>query len=1545
MGKTQFLRSFFAKCSCLFAIIFIIGLFFVVHKTSANAIEVSTAEELQSYLSSGGEIKLVNNITLNTNTYVTSDATLDLNGYTLDLSDKVLLPYETTLTIEDYSNTKSGTITGTAAFIISVGDSDHSGSLVLNSGTIDCKGNYGIINYGDFTINDGTITGKNNTVYNQSNSLVMNGGTVISELTAINNDAEGASFVMNGGLIKTLGDEVAIRLSKPDTSFIMNDGIVEATYNKDNSGGNAIVAFKYTEVTINGGTLTSYSNVLSGNGSRSGKNEGTNAKFTINGGTLTSLAAAAIYAPQIGGITTITGGNLTGKTGVEIRSGVLNISGGTITGNGEYVVLPSTNGNTTFGAAVAIAQHTTAQSITVNITGGNLNAEVPISDANPLGYDQATLAQATISITGGNYTGDDLDDVIDNIPEGYAKIDESSSTIKIIQTNPAGYYLTASSSGSVSIAGPKDTVATDYSEISVISNCRDGYNFIMSSTVNSDTLYLDSDNTSSYSFSPIEENTSLDSTPNTWGYLLPDNASYIPTASDHFYPVPTLSTPIILKSPDTTARDNDINDKMHLYYGANIGNNLAPGIYQLPYDESDTPGSIVYQITANPTCTNMPVEISFNQNIDGEGGDETDPSVENFPTYMDNSIRTESGSPTTIRLSDKTPTRDDYLFVKWNTRPDGTGTSYQPNDIITVGSDTAAGELIGSVTLYAIWTDGCAGGTICYDGNGADAGTMDDQVGDRNTSVLLTSPNFSRTNYGFAGWNTKVDGTGTNYGPQQNFPVPNSGGTILYANWVESTGTLQTWTGADSMEIGDIIALTDERDNQTYAVAKLDDGQVWFIENLRLDPSAVSFTLLNTNNPTNAFATNAPASSSSNSFCKYNSSDCIDAISYNTNNLDRSLTQSPTNNDTSSAWYSYGVLYNWYTATAGNGTYAMESGTVSGDICPSGWRLPTGDNGDFVNLDSAISGTEFNDIKFRTFPNNFIRSGEFNGDAPSERGGIGRYWSSTASEQNKAYRFGYGDGSLTPNNTWNKWSNFTVRCIYDGNRIPASKVTVNLPEHATSISLKNATYGDWEVTTTGTVVTLANNSTYTISATFEDGYTINTWTTTEGGQLNSPSLVDASYIITTPTTLSLSVKESDLTTYTLNYNTGASAGTIPSSSTGSYNAYHVFKITDSKPFILGQGFIGWSETEGSTTVDYTSSNTITLTNPNPDTISVVTKTLYAVYQADSCPADNICYFGNNADDGSMPNQSASSNSSTNLIPSNYSRSGYGFAGWTTSENTTTYGPNATITTPDLSSSGLKLYAKWVSSNGTLQGWTGCSAMNTGGVTALTDTRDNNTYAVAKLADNKCWIIENLRLDPGKATITTANTNNPTSSFVSESRSATSTNSVCKSDSSSCMDKIQYNSNSADRSLIQSYDASDNASAWYSYGTYYNWYTATAGNGTYSSTSGDTSGDICPAGWHLPTGNTTGEYKTLNNIINNGATNSDANWRAYPNNFIWSGDYNKDKRTNSYINSRIWTSTAKDNNNAYRVGLESSSVTANDSAYKKWDAFVVRCVNN
>ena len=80
-----------------------------------------------------------------------------------------------------------------------------------------------------------------------------------------------------------------------------------------------------------------------------------------------------------------------------------------------------------------------------------------------------------------------------------------------------------------------------------------------------------------------------------------------------------------------------------------------------------------------------------------------------------------------------------------------------------------------------------------------------------------------------------------------------------------------------------------------------------------------------------------------------------------------------------------GNYYNWYTATAGTGTYAMVSENAPSSVCPKGWKLPTGgEGGQFAALTDAMVGifTNTYDIRDKSYdmqfsPNYFILSGYY----------------------------------------------------------------------------------------------------------------------------------------------------------------------------------------------------------------------------------------------------------------------------------------------------------------------------------------------------------------------------------------------------------------------------------------------------------------------------------------------------------------------------------------------------------------------------------------
>ncbi len=345
-----------------------------------------------------------------------------------------------------------------------------------------------------------------------------------------------------------------------------------------------------------------------------------------------------------------------------------------------------------------------------------------------------------------------------------------------------------------------------------------------------------------------------------------------------------------------------------------------------------------------------------------------------------------------------------------------------------------------------------------------------------------------------------------------------------------------------------------------------------------------------------------------------------------------------------------------------------------------------------------------------------------------------------------------------------------------------------------------------------------------------------------------------------------------------------------------------------------------------------------------------------------CDPNAICYSKNALDavEGTMGKQTGVTASSTaTLFASNFSRVGYGFAGWNTAPDYsgTNYGPNEDVTMPTDMSHGLALYAIWVKSAGIMQEWDGCAGLNKGDVTALTDARDNDTYAVAKLADGKCWMIENLRLDNTADHNTDGSLSQgynpsfiglakPESANFSDSTKANSLYSIDGSTANTISGSYQvhrfprYNNNNTSQRAESTTNTNVNT---YSYGNYYTWAAVIADttnytNGDYNATS------ICPTGWHIPTGNRSGEYYTLNANANSGATNTSTGLRSYPANFLYSGYFD----TSSVSDRRgsrgyYWSSTANDAISSYGLCLYSTNVSPGTIYSSKYSGYTARCV--
>lgn len=129
-------------------------------------------------------------------------------------------------------------------------------------------------------------------------------------------------------------------------------------------------------------------------------------------------------------------------------------------------------------------------------------------------------------------------------------------------------------------------------------------------------------------------------------------------------------------------------------------------------------------------------------------------------------------------------TRSGYAFVGWNTKADGSGTTYSAGQTITLASN---------MTLYAIWIRQY---TITFAANGG-TGTVDTIV-TTSTSISLPSNGFSRSGYRFDRWNAAADGSGASYAEGQTISL--TGDMTLYAIWVQQVTVtyFKTWNAENS---------------------------------------------------------------------------------------------------------------------------------------------------------------------------------------------------------------------------------------------------------------------------------------------------------------------------------------------------------------------------------------------------------------------------------------------------------------------------------------------------------------------------------------------------------------------------------------------------------------------------------------------------------------------------------------------------------------------------------------------------------------------------
>ena len=266
--------------------------------------------------------------------------------------------------------------------------------------------------------------------YTSLNEAVVACGTTPSTITLVGNEVMSDQVVIGDGQNITLNLNGKSLTAKPNWNF--NSGLLAVhhggtlTINGKGeifgvSPGGCVYcgivltvdktdndSSKPARLIVNGGHIVGQCYGISGNGSNAGRG---NTECIINGGLIEASSIIAgedncgYYQPQFNSKMIFNDGVIRGRSAIEIRSGDFTMNGGIAEAYGfaNECMIKNNNGPTSKGVAVAIAQHTTKQPINVIINNGQLIAECPFFEGNPMGNDELSIATVKAEINGGSF--------------------------------------------------------------------------------------------------------------------------------------------------------------------------------------------------------------------------------------------------------------------------------------------------------------------------------------------------------------------------------------------------------------------------------------------------------------------------------------------------------------------------------------------------------------------------------------------------------------------------------------------------------------------------------------------------------------------------------------------------------------------------------------------------------------------------------------------------------------------------------------------------------------------------------------------------------------------------------------------------------------------------------------------------------------------------------------------------------------------------------------------------------------------------------------
>ena len=617
------------------------------------------------------------------------------------------------------------------------------------------------------------------------------------------------------------------------------------------------------------------------------------------------------------------------------------------------------------------------------------------------------------------------------------------------------------------------------------------------------------------------------------------------------------------------------------------------------------------------------------------------------------------GSTVTVISAASNPTRAGYTFNGWNTAANGSGTSQAAASTFSMPAS--------NVTLYAQWT--AINYNVTYSSNAPSGSTATGSQTDpanyiSGASVTVANAGtLAVASYRFVGWNTRADGTGTDYAPGASFTMP-VGGITLYAKWMLSSVQLTyDSNGGSAGPAPDIHAAGSQ------------------IQLSSVVPTRAGYTFGGWNTLANGSGTNYAS-----------------AANYTVPGSDTVL-------------YAKWTAINYsltYDANGGSGSPAALLNQIVNAVITLSNSIPSWVGYTFLGWNTAAngSGTDFTPGGLFTMgAGNATLYAKWQGDPFTlYYNGNGGTTISPASEGRTAGAVGTISSSVPTRsgynfNGWNTRADGTGTSYTAGSSLtmPGQNLTL-YAQWSAAVSAVNYDANGGSNAPLGSYAT--TNQTITVSAGVptRSGFTFVGWNTAANGSGTPYSAGDTLVMSSNSITF---YAQWSTSSYVLSYdaNGGASA---PANQNVAYAA--TATVSSALPTRAGFDFLGWN----------TDMNGLGTSRPGGSTfvMPVGNVTLYAQWAL----ATYTVYYNANGGLGNIASQAGRFGSNIALTSVLPTRAGYTFAGWNTNADGTgtAYAAGAGFTIP---SSNTMLYAQWTAITYTLtyddNGGTGSPAAVTG----------------------------------------------------------------------------------------------------------------------------------------------------------------------------------------------------------------------------------------